>query len=252
MRVNNISLYELNNTGVQKNSGALFQLQNADIVSFSAKKEEKKASIPYRLESKMQDAFHVTGEQIRMRRYLEFRNQGLSDEEVAEKMFPLTFENANPEEVEEVTNYTKKLHKKVDDIDASFKKVIPSLFPKTYYRGVVGDNENRAIREINNAEIGDVIVPDLGYPFMASKLEYTEGYSQYVGGTATPDTCAVMIIKTPAGTPISRDITFESILGERNAVLARGAKFEVQKKEIKNNKTYITLKYLSCATDEEK
>ncbi len=252
MKVNNISLYRANNVSAQNYDSLRFNSFKADMVSFSGQIDAKKSGIPYRLESKMQDEFHVTGEQIRMRSYLEYKSQGLSDEEVAKKMFPLTIEQADSEAIKEVTNYTKNLHKKVDEIDASFKKVIPSLLPKTYYRGVVGDDKNRATKVINNAEIGDVIVPDLGYPFMASKLEYAEGYSQYVGGIANPDTCAVMIIKTPAGTPISRDITFESIFGEKNAVLARGAKFEVLNKEIKNNKTYITLKYLSCATDEEK
>ena len=61
-----------------------------------------------------------------------------------------------------------------------------------------------------------------------------------------------MIIKTPAGTPISRDISFNTIFGDKNVVLPRGVKYEVLDKKVKNNKTYITLKYLSCATDEEK
>lgn len=251
--INNINFSSINlNKNVQRQSNPFLYTQKFDTVSFSGSQQTEKTGIPFRLQSKMQDEFHATSSQIRMRSYLDFKSQGLTDEEIARKMFPSTFEKGKEDEIKEVIDYISVIHKRIDDIDASFKNVVPSLLPKTYYRGIVDSSSNRALKTINEAEIGDIIKPDLGYPFMASKLEYAEGYSQYTDGSSNPETCAVMIIKTPAGTPISRDISFNTIFGDKNAVLARGANFKVLDKQIKNNKTYITLQYLNCALDEEK
>lgn len=252
MIVNSINFNSINqNKGIQKQSNPKLYTQIADCVSFSGTQKTEKQLIPYRLQSKMQDEFHITSTQVRIRAFLEKQSQGLSNEEIAKAMFPKTFETGSEEEKAEVVAYTQNLQKKIDDIDASFAKVIPSLAGKTYYRGIVDSSSNRALEVIKEAKVGDVIKPDLGYPFMASKLEYAEDYSQYTDGSSNPETCAVMIIKTPAGTPISRDISFNMFSGDSNAVLARGANFEVLNKEIKNNKTYITLKYLNCALDEK-
>ena len=205
------------------------------------------------LQSKMQDVFHQTGSQIRIRTFLENESLGLSEAEIAEKMFPKTFaDKENTQDKQIVLDFMQTLKKRINDLDDSFKNLVPSLFPKTYYRGVVGDSSNRAIKIVNDAKVGDIIQPDLGYPFLASKKSYAEDYSQYVGGYSNPENCVVMIIKTPIGTPISRDISFNTVLGDKNVVLPRGVKYEVLDKEIKNNKTYITLKYLTCVTDENR
>ena len=241
-----------NNSNCQKQKSLSLCTQKLDSVSFSGNKSDLKSVIPYRLESKLQDDFHSTSQQIYIRTYLEYKNQGLSDEEIAKKMFQKTFESDENEEAKkEVLNFVQKIGNKIADIDNSFKTVIPSLAPKTYYRGVIGDNKNRAISVINDAKVGDVIQPDLGYPFLASKKEYAESYSSYTNGKSNPENCVVMIVKTPAGTPISRDVKFNLLSLDNNVVLPRGVKYEVLDKEVKNDKTYITLKYLSCATDEE-
>ena len=253
MMINKVSFNSVNQkNNIQRQSNFNVYSKNVDTVSFSGVKKSEKLSVPYLLQSPLQDEFHVTSTQIRMRNYLEYKEQGLSDDEITELMFSKTFEGAKEEEMKQVLDYVSSLHKRIDDIDASFKKVIPSLFPKTYYRGVVDSSSNRALDVIKEAKVGDVIKPDVGYPFMASRLDYAEGYSQYTDGSSDPETCAVMIIKTPAGTPISRDISFNILSGDANAVLARGANFKVLDKQIKNNKTYITLQYLNCALDEEK
>lgn len=253
MMINKVSFNSVNQkNNIQKQCSTNIYSQKVDTVSFSGVKKSQKVSIPFRLQSKMQDEFHTTSTQIRMRNYLEFQSQGLTDEEIATKMFPQSYVSDDIEEKQAVVDYVGKLHKKIDDIDASFKKVIPSLFPKTYYRGIVDSSSNRALEVIKEAKVGDIIKPDLGYPFMASKLEYAEDYSSYTDGSSEPETCAVMIIKTPSGTPISRDISFNTVFGDKNAVLARGANFEVLDKKIENNRTYITLQYLNCALDEEK
>lgn len=253
MMINSINFSSVNQkNNIKGQSKAILYSQEADAVSFSGVKKSEKTSIPFRLQSKMQDQFHSTSTQIRMRKYLDYKEQGLNDEEITEKMFPQSYASENPEEKQEVIDYVGKLHKTIDDIDSSFKNIVPSLLPKTYYRGVVDSSSNRALKTINEAKVGDVIKPDLGYPFMASKLEYAESYSQFTDGSSTPENCAVMIIKTPAGTPISRDISFNMFSGDSNAVLARGANFQVLDKKIENDKTYITLQYLNCALDEQK
>ncbi len=231
---------------IKSNYQTKISTRNTNVVSFS-----RKDTIPFRLESKFQDEFHLTGQQIRIRHYLEFKEKGLSDEEIATKMFaPRDNREETAEEKQVKIDYIKKLGAKIKETDESFKKTIPSLFPKTYYRGIVESDDNRAIKIINESQIGDIIKPDLGYPFLASKMSYAESYSRYVNGQSSPKNCIVMIIKTPSGTPISRDISFNSILGDKNVVLARGANYKVLNKEIKNNRTYITLEYLSCANDE--
>ena len=251
MIVNRINLNSINqNNNIQRQTNINLCAQSADCVSFSGSKKTDKAPIPYRLQSKLQDDFHITSRQLRIRDFLEKQSQGLSNEEIAKATFPKTFESGSDEEKAEVLAYTQNMQKRIDELDDSFKKVIPSLFPKTYYRGIVDSSSNRALEVIKEAKVGDVIKPDLGYPFMASKLKYAEGFSQYTDGSSDPETCAVMIIKTPAGTPISRDISFNMFSGDSNAVLARGANFEVLDKKIENNKTYITLRYLNCALDE--
>ncbi len=253
MMINKVSFNSVNlKNNIQKQTTTNVYSQKSDTVSFSGVKKSEKKTIPYLLQTPLQDEFHITSTQIRMRKYLEFREQGLTDEEITAKMFPQSYVSDDIEEKQAVVDYVGKLHKTIDDIDASFKKVIPSLFPKTYYRGIVDSSSNRALEVIKEAKVGDVIKPDLGYPFMASKLEYAEDFSSYTDGSSDPETCAVMIIKTPAGTPISRDISFNMFSGDNNTVLARGANFEVLDKKIENNKTYITLQYLNCALDEEK
>jgi len=50
---------------------------------------------------------------------------------------------------------------------------------------------------------------------------------------------------------VSCDIGSGVLFGDKNIVLARGAKFEVLDKTVKNNRTYIALKYLNCALDKK-
>lgn len=225
-----------------------------DRVSFSGKVQEKekpKSSIPLRLQSKLQNTFHITGTQVSVRSFLELKEQGLTNEEIAKKWYESSYQDGKAIEVKkEHIETVEKTEQLIKDLDTAFSRVIPSIVPKTYYRGIVEDKASRVGNIINSAKSGDIIQPDLGYPFLASKESYAEGYASYLGGKSDPETCIVMKIKAPVGTPISRDISFAPLEG--NVVLARGAKFKVLEKEIKNNKTYITLEYLSCETDKNK
>ena len=253
MKINSINTAFINVPLTNGNTNKSYLNQNIqDVVSFSCKENPNKKTIPYRLESKFQDDFHITGRQVRVRSYLELQNQGLTDEEISAKMFEKTFLEGSDEDKKALVDYVKKMHKQIDSIDESFKNVVPLLMPKTYYRGVVDSLGNRAIKTVKEANVGDIIQPDLGYPFLASKKEYARSFSSYTNGESNPETCVLMIIKLPAGTPVSRDISFNTILGDKNIVLPRGVKYKVLDKEIKDGRTNITLEYLSCAMDEEK
>ena len=254
MKSSSINFHNVSNLSLNKGKcGTGFKPMSFDTVSFSSKKEENKVAkkhIPTRLQSKMQDSFHSTSRQVMIRSLLELKEKGLTNEEIAKVWYKAEYENDKTEvkkEHLEAIEITKKLLKETDD---AFSCVVPSMLPKTYYRGVLIDKTSRVAEIIKKAEIKDVIQPDLGYSFLASKKSYAESYADYASGKSDPTTCIVMKIKTPIGTPISRDITFAPLEG--NVVLARGAKFEVLDKEIKDGKTYITLKYLSCAKDEKK
>ena len=252
MKISSFISSDLNKKSINNLSHKL-DVKSFDSVSFSSKQVETKKTLPFRLESKMQDDFHITSQQVRIRHYLELKKEGLSDEQIAREMFPKTFsEEGTDEQRKEVINYIQKSSERIKELDASFKTVVPSLVPKTYYRGIVADADNRAIKTVSEAKVGDVIQPNLWYPFWAPKLKYAEDYASNSSGNSNPENCFVMIVKTPAGTPISRDITFNLFSLDNNVVFPRGVKYEVLEKEVKNNKTYITLKYLSSAMDEDK
>ena len=115
---------------MQRQSNPFLYTQKFDTVSFSGSQQPEKTGIPFRLQSKMQDEFHATSSQIRMRSYLDFKSQGLTDEEIARKMFPSSFERGKEDEIKEVVNYVSVIHKRIDDIDASFKEVVPFNNPE--------------------------------------------------------------------------------------------------------------------------
>ena len=211
-------------------------------ISFSSDKRV----IPYRLNSKMQDEFHVTSSQIHIRSYLELKEQVLSDDEILSKMFSNYSKNLPDSEKTGYYDFLNSIKSNISKIDSEFDKIIPLIIPKTFYRGITADSySGRTFKILNEAKKGDVIIPDLGYPFVSSSKKLAEGYAEYSDGTADPKNCIVMKIKLPAGTRIARDLKYLRP-NEYNVVLKRGISYEVLDKEIKDNKTYITLKYLKA------
>ena len=211
-------------------------------------------SIPFRLKSKMHDEFHITGNQIYIRKFSEYKAQGLTREQMLQKFFDV--EKLSPEEIEQCYKWIDNIAETIDKIDKSFENVIPSLTPETYYRGIVEDADSRVIQIIQNAKAGDIITPDLGYSWLTPKESYARNYADYVDGKPSPENCVVMVIQTPAGAKFSRDISIDfsdgNILGisgmnpysSMNVVTQRAVQYEVLGKEIKDGRTYITLKYL--------
>ena len=122
-----------------------------------------------------------------------------------------------------------------------------SFFPDG--NGVFGGKDNYAIQVLSSAKVGDIVQPDLGYSFLTANKSYAKDYTSSCEGIKDPENSLMMIIKAPIGTPISRDFAFDRSIINSNVVLARGANFEVLDKKVKDGTTYITLKYLNCATD---
>ncbi|MBQ3641028.1 hypothetical protein II906_03770, partial [bacterium] len=132
--------------------------------------------------------------------------------------------------------------------DESFKKIIPMMLPKTYYRGVYGDNDNRGVSTVLSAQKGDIIKPDVGYSFATSKKSYAVDYATNMKDENSPRNSILMEIKTPAGVRLARDIAFSSKnpFGEHNVVFPRGVSYEVLDKQEKDGMTYIKLKYIDA------
>ena len=112
--------------------------------------------------------------------------------------------------------------------------------------------KQKELETILNAKEGDIIVPDVGYVWGSPQKEYAEAYASYLDGSSTQN-CILMKIKTPIGTRLSRDINigFEYFeisslnpYSNMNVVFKRGVSYKVLKKEVVDNKTYITVEYL--------
>lgn len=237
-----INQVQLNSARV-KNSPKI-NCSDCDSVSFSGTDEK---GIPYRLACKTQDDFHVTSLQIYIRDYLKLKNQGLTEDEIISSF--VSGRELTEKERDEMRVFISKVKGYIDKHDANFKKVIPLLVPKTYYRGVFGGKDNYAIQVLSSAKVGDIVQPDLGYSFLTANKSYAKDYTSSCEGIKDPENSLMMIIKAPIGTPISRDFAFDRSIINSNVVLARGANFEVLDKKVKDGTTYITLKYLNCATD---
>ena len=205
--------------------------------------------VRYRIESKMQSDFHVTSQQVTIRKYLKYKEEGLTNIEIAAKMFAIPMDEITTRGFEPYIEYVDKIEKDIEKKDRSFKQIIPKIFPKTYYRGIVDTPGGDLITLLKNANVGDVIIPDLGYSFMASDLRYAKNHAKYTDGSSSPTTCVLMEARIPSGVPVSHDITYNTIFGDKNIVLPRGARYCVLDKEIKDDVLYLKLKYLDCALD---
>lgn len=207
---------------------------------------ERVSKLPIHLKSKMHDGFHSTLGQIYNRDITQFTNKGMSKFEIIEKVSGQKISELSKEDLEIYTKWLEGRELELSQIDESFKGVLPSLFPQRYYRGITGTPE-----EIQNLKKGDIFT-DSGYSWYTPKKSYAEDFSQYINGSANPENCTVIQTVIPAFEKISRDIELsleEGISGinpfsSMNIVTQRNVRYEVLDKQIKNNKTYLKLKYL--------
>ena len=219
---------------------------DCDTVSFSGKTKNKSGKIPFRLTSKYQDDFHSTMFQVHARTYLDFKNKGLSPDEIVKVW---AGENSSEAQIKEFSSFVKRLQEKIDKLDASFEEVIPSVKDNIYYRGIFDPNSNKAIDVVRNAKVGDIIQPDDGYPFLSTDYLEAQTFAKSIEGNKSPESSVLMKVKVPKGVKVSRDLNPKLSLFETNVVLPRGIRYKVLENKIQNNQNYIVLEYLDCATD---
>ena len=246
MEINSFGINQvrLNNNGVKK--AQRLSCSECDSVSFSGKVKNKTGKIPFRLTSKYQDDFHGTMSQVYRRVYLDLKSQGLSDEEIVKHLA----KDEKPSSIEEMTQFIDKLKKKIEVIDASFEEIIPSIKDGVYYRGIYDSSGQKNVLDIvKNAKVGDMIIPDNGYPFFTTDYLYAEEFTSSINGHHSPDSSVLMKVKIPKGVRISRDLSYKDNLFDSSIVLPRGARYKVLENKVQHDKNYITLEYIDCATD---
>ena len=125
----------------------------------------------------------------------------------------------------------------MEKTDKEFKKLIPNIFPKKFYRGTMGNN-NECAQILRKAKIGDVVVPDNGYSFITKSKDTALGYATRCDGKGD-ETIVFMEILLPSGSKISKN-PFHL----REAVMPRCAKYEVAGKKEENGILRVILRYL--------
>ena len=237
-----------------KNSEPVVKRERAEVTPKKTVERKSNIHIPFRLKSKLHDRFHETLNAVYYRKISEFQEAGLSHDEMIREFFDTDKFLEN--NWKEAKKWLTDMEKRMEELDKSFDFVIPALGPETYYRGICEKSDTRTLQVIKNANIGDIIVPDCGYAWGTPQLSYAKDYAQISGRKANPDNSVIMEIKTSAGTTLSRDIYFNLLDGlvainpyyNVNVVFRRNAQYKVLKKEIKDNITYITLKYMGVGS----
>lgn len=199
----------------------------------------KEFKIPWRFKSKFHDNFHCTGDQCYHRIISELSKKGASKNEIIERVSGKKISEIPAQELQQWQSWLDKNVSQINQKDKSFERVIPSLFPQKYYRGI-----HNSDTQIQNLKQGDIYT-DYGYSWFTPKKGCAKDFSQGNNGT---------IIETviPAGAKISRDITAtleDGISGinpltSMNIVTPRNIRYEVMKKEMKDNRMFVKLKYL--------
>lgn len=197
--------------------------------------------IPYRLKSPLHQDFCSTGDQLYIRLVQESKKKGLSLEEMVHRIYrkETIAQNGIDAVKKDCQEFLTKVEQYITKHDNSFKNIIPSPLRHTYYRGLSGENYGTKI--INEAKVGDIIAPDLGYCFASLKKEVAMDYSNLYCNSKVKDPLrqCVMKIITPSGSIVSRNYSHLS-----EVVFPREAQYKVLKKEIIDGRTFITLKYL--------
>lgn len=128
----------------------------------------------------------------------------------------------------------------MDNADAEFKKLPKSIFKRTFYRGMVSttDRIDDGIKAIQNAKIGDIVIPDYGYAYATTNKSIGEGYA-FVDRPNWEGPRVLMEIIAPRGSQLSRKPTH---LNE--VVFPRNAKYQIIDKKEENGITKVIMKYV--------
>lgn len=199
----------------------------------------KEFKIPWRFKSKLHDDFHCTGNQCYHRIISELSAKGANKTEIIERLSGKKISEIPAEEIKTWQSWLDGKVSQINQKDKSFERVIPSLFPQKYYRGV-----HTSDAQIQNLKPGDIYT-DYGYSWFTPKKSYAKDFSRGEDG-------AIIETVIPAGAKISRDIeaslecgiTGINPLSSMNVVTPRNIRYEVIKKEMKDNRIYVKLKYL--------
>lgn len=170
----------------------------------------------YTTKSHKEGEFSVTGDTFIIRKVTELEQKG---------------------RLNEIKEKYSSMYQKMQQMDNEFKKLIPTLFPKKYFRGIMG-KENEGVRIIIQAKTGDIIMPDKGYAFITKSKEIAHDYACYLDGSARGENVLMEII-LPSGSKYSKNP-----LHLREAVMPRGAKYKVIDKKESDGMTHVVLKYL--------
>ena len=169
----------------------------SQFVKTKAKGFSDKAKIPYRFKSSMHDSFHGTGDMVSVREIELIKKQGLSIDEAVKKVWGNVEKSQMPEYRKYYAQYEEQVNNYVAKLDKSFEKVLPSPIRQKYYRGIF-DRNCYGAKVIREANVGDIITPDLGYPFATLRKSVAKGYTREGG-------CLIEIV-APAGTKVSREL----------------------------------------------
>ena len=121
---------------------------------------------------------------------------------------------------------TKGESRRAKRIDEEFKALEPTERDVTVYRGRVKNDLIQRFNEdfdiIENAKVGDVIVPDRGYSYTAMQ----ESLAQHWAGAIKPEDGMMQEIRLPKGAKVSRNLEHG---GE--VLMPRGAQYMLLSKE---------------------
>ena len=199
---------------------------------------------PPRLQSKYQDILNTESQQLYIKKYLELFEIGLNDNEIVNNIFHVSTPLKAEEQIQ-FKIWLNGIRATIKKLDASFDELIPSLKSATFYRAITDRDTNRTKNIINNAQKGDLIIPDISYSFATSNKNTAIKHLNYFNDYSKIDKNILMIIKTPRGIKYSRDLSNkDNFLGIQNVVFQRGVKYQVLNKDNNNNNTIITLEYL--------
>lgn len=153
--------------------------------------------------------------------------------------------NSNSFQSEETKLFINKELRNLLNIDKSFTKLTPLEKDYVAYRGridEIGLRYDRDFRIIDNAKVGDIITPDLGYSSAYLNKSYAHNFIDTLGEDHLPT--IMYRIHYPKGAVVSRGC---DSVGRISLTAPRKAQYEVLSKTtsgINGNCTEIDLRYI--------
>lgn len=124
--------------------------------------------------------------------------------------------------------------------DADFKKLPKSIIKHKLFRGMAStsDRVDDGIKVVQNAKIGDTIIPDYGYAYASKSKSIGKDYA-FVDRQEWQGPRVLMEIITPKGAQLSRNTRHL-----KEVVFPRNAKYQIIDKKDENGVTKVVMKYI--------